>query len=143
MAGEVTVFALSLPLGAGRLTREFLPDDVPSPRQLKALRRHVNATLQEISDRLRWEGPPDKAVATSKTFKQLARLAGAAPQMAKRTEEVSGFTAGGSPPQTIWKPGIRLLSRHCAGSSFGGASKSHTSSPGETIAVSAATASAE
>jgi exopolyphosphatase/guanosine-5'-triphosphate,3'-diphosphate pyrophosphatase len=40
----------------------------------------VNATLREVSDRLRWEGPPDKAVATSKTFKQLARLAGAPPQ---------------------------------------------------------------
>jgi exopolyphosphatase/guanosine-5'-triphosphate,3'-diphosphate pyrophosphatase len=72
--------ALSLPLGAGRLTREFLPDEQPGARQLKALRRHVNATLREVSDRLRWEGPPDKAVATSKTFKQLARLAGAPPQ---------------------------------------------------------------
>jgi exopolyphosphatase/guanosine-5'-triphosphate,3'-diphosphate pyrophosphatase len=72
--------ALSLPLGAGRLTREFLPDDMPTARQLKALRRHVNATLREVSDRLRWEGPPDRAVATSKTFKQLARLAGAPPQ---------------------------------------------------------------
>jgi exopolyphosphatase/guanosine-5'-triphosphate,3'-diphosphate pyrophosphatase len=71
---------LSLPLGAGRLTREFLPDDVPSSRQLKELRIHVNATLREVSDRLRWEGPPDRAVATSKTFKQLARLAGAPPQ---------------------------------------------------------------
>ncbi|HEX3588473.1 MAG TPA: hypothetical protein VHV74_02500 [Pseudonocardiaceae bacterium] len=72
--------ALSLPLGAGRLTREFLPDELPTPRQLKALRRHVNATLREVSDRLRWEGPPDRAVATSKTFKQLARLAGAPAQ---------------------------------------------------------------
>lgn len=72
--------ALSLPLGAGRLTRQFLPDEYPSGQQLKALRRHVNATLREVSDRLRWEGTPDKVVATSKTFKQLARLAGAAPQ---------------------------------------------------------------
>jgi exopolyphosphatase / guanosine-5'-triphosphate,3'-diphosphate pyrophosphatase len=34
----------------------------------------------EIADRVRWEGDPRRVVATSKTFKQLARLAGAAPQ---------------------------------------------------------------
>ncbi|MGA6161904.1 hypothetical protein [Amycolatopsis magusensis] len=72
--------ALSLPLGAGRLTRDFLPDDPPSDRQLRELRRHVHATLREISDRLRWEGPAARAVVTSKTFKQLARVCGAAPQ---------------------------------------------------------------
>jgi exopolyphosphatase / guanosine-5'-triphosphate,3'-diphosphate pyrophosphatase len=77
---EVPEVALSLPLGAGRLTRAFLPDDPPGRKQLRALRRHVNATLREVADRLRWEGAPDRAVATSKTFKQLARLCGAPPQ---------------------------------------------------------------
>jgi exopolyphosphatase/guanosine-5'-triphosphate,3'-diphosphate pyrophosphatase len=72
--------AVSLPLGAGRLTREFLPDDPPSHRQVKAVRQHVRDTLREVSDRLRWEGPPSRAIATSKTFKQLARLTGAPPQ---------------------------------------------------------------
>jgi exopolyphosphatase/guanosine-5'-triphosphate,3'-diphosphate pyrophosphatase len=72
--------AISLRLGAGRMTREFLPTDPPSPAQLKALRRHVRETLGEIADRVRWEGDPRRVVATSKTFKQLARLAGAAPQ---------------------------------------------------------------
>ncbi|AXB42184.1 hypothetical protein A4R43_06260 [Amycolatopsis albispora] len=72
--------ALSLPLGAGRLTRAFLPDDPPTRAQLRKLRRHVRATLREISDRLRWEGPAARTVATSKTFKQLARVCGAAPQ---------------------------------------------------------------
>jgi exopolyphosphatase/guanosine-5'-triphosphate,3'-diphosphate pyrophosphatase len=72
--------ALSLPLGAGRLTREFLTADPPTPKQLKGLRRHVRDTLSEVLDRLRWEGPPRRVVATSKTFKQLARLTGAAPQ---------------------------------------------------------------
>lgn len=72
--------ALSLPLGAGRLTRFFLPADPPTREQLKSLRGHVRDTLREVSDRLRWEGQPSKAVATSKTFKQLARLAGAPPQ---------------------------------------------------------------
>ncbi|WP_163509771.1 hypothetical protein [Fodinicola acaciae] len=72
--------AVSLPLGAGRLTRAFLPDDPPSSAQRKALRRHIRDTLREVSDRLRWEGVPVRTIATSKTFKQLARLAGSPPQ---------------------------------------------------------------
>lgn len=72
--------AISLPLGAGRLTREMLPDDPPSQAQLKAMRRHIRDTLRAIADRVRWEGDPRRVVATSKTFKQLARLSGSAPQ---------------------------------------------------------------
>jgi exopolyphosphatase / guanosine-5'-triphosphate,3'-diphosphate pyrophosphatase len=72
--------AVSLPLGAGRLTRSFLADDPPGREQLAALRRHVNATLREVADRLLWEGIPDRAIGTSKTFKQLARLSGAPAQ---------------------------------------------------------------
>jgi exopolyphosphatase/guanosine-5'-triphosphate,3'-diphosphate pyrophosphatase len=72
--------AVSLPLGAGRLTRQFLPDDPPGVEQVKRLRRHVRDTLGEVADRLRWEGDARRVVATSKTFKQLARLAGAPPQ---------------------------------------------------------------
>jgi exopolyphosphatase / guanosine-5'-triphosphate,3'-diphosphate pyrophosphatase len=72
--------AISLRLGAGRLTREFLPTDPPSTTQLKAMRRHIRETLGEIADRVRWEGYPRRVVATSKTFKQLARLSGALPQ---------------------------------------------------------------
>jgi exopolyphosphatase/guanosine-5'-triphosphate,3'-diphosphate pyrophosphatase len=71
---------LSLPLGAGRLTRQFLHDDPPSRKQVKELQRHVSDMLREVADRLRWEGAPARAVGTSKTFKQLARLAGAPPQ---------------------------------------------------------------
>jgi exopolyphosphatase / guanosine-5'-triphosphate,3'-diphosphate pyrophosphatase len=72
--------AISLPIGAGRLTREMLPDDPPSRAQLKVMRRHIRDTLKAIADRVRWEGDPRRVVATSKTFKQLARLSGAAPQ---------------------------------------------------------------
>jgi exopolyphosphatase / guanosine-5'-triphosphate,3'-diphosphate pyrophosphatase len=72
--------AVSLPLGAGRLTRQFLHDDPPAAEQVKRLRRHVRDTLGEVADRLRWEGDARRVVATSKTFKQLARLAGCPPQ---------------------------------------------------------------
>lgn len=72
--------AVSLPLGAGRLTRTFCTTDPPTRGELKAVRRHVRDTLSEVLDRLRWEGTPRRVVATSKTFKQLARLAGAPSQ---------------------------------------------------------------
>jgi exopolyphosphatase / guanosine-5'-triphosphate,3'-diphosphate pyrophosphatase len=72
--------AVSLPLGAGRLTRTFLPDDPPAREQLAALRAHVRATLREVADRLLWEGVPDRVIGTSKTFKQLARLSGSPAQ---------------------------------------------------------------
>lgn len=71
--------ALSLPLGAGRLTRQWLPDDPPAAEQLRALRRHVSAVIAEHARPLLLAGTPDLVVATSKTFRSLARLAGAAP----------------------------------------------------------------
>ena len=72
--------AISLPLGARRLTEEFLTSDPPGRKQIKAARHHIRDTLGEVADRLRWEAEPRRVVATSKTFKQLARLTGAAPQ---------------------------------------------------------------
>jgi exopolyphosphatase / guanosine-5'-triphosphate,3'-diphosphate pyrophosphatase len=71
--------AVSLPLGAGRLTRDWLPDDPPSADDLRKLRRHVRAEIATIAGTLLRDGPPNHAVATSKTFRQLARAAGAAP----------------------------------------------------------------
>ncbi|MFC7303827.1 Ppx/GppA family phosphatase [Streptomyces monticola] len=72
-------FALSLPLGAGRLTREFFGAQDPPPlRRIKALRRHVRHQLRDTAARIRWEAPRT-TVATSRTFQQLARLCGAPP----------------------------------------------------------------
>jgi exopolyphosphatase / guanosine-5'-triphosphate,3'-diphosphate pyrophosphatase len=71
--------AFSLPLGAGRLTRARLPDDPPSPDDLRKLRRHVRAEIATMAGALLRDGPPNHAVATSKTFRQIARTAGAAP----------------------------------------------------------------
>ncbi|NEA67574.1 Ppx/GppA family phosphatase [Streptomyces sp. SID12488] len=77
--GRLPDFAASLPLGAGRLTREFLGgQDPPSEADLRALRRRVRHQLRDVAARLRWEGP-HMAVATSRTFQQLARLCGAPP----------------------------------------------------------------
>lgn len=77
--GRLPDFAASLPLGAGRLTREFFDgQDPPPPEQVKALRRRVRHQLRDVAARIRWEGPRS-AVATSRTFQQLGRLCGAAP----------------------------------------------------------------
>ncbi|WP_411087387.1 Ppx/GppA family phosphatase [Streptomyces sp. 061-3] len=70
--------AVSLPLGAGRLTSGWLPGDPPDPAEVKALRRHVRAQIARTVGEFSRFGRPDHVVATSKTFKQLARIAGAA-----------------------------------------------------------------
>ncbi|MEU3819237.1 Ppx/GppA phosphatase family protein [Streptomyces sp. NPDC030392] len=69
--------AVSLPLGAGRLTAGWLPGDPPDPADVKALRRHVRAEIARTVGEFARFGRPDHVVATSKTFKQLARIAGA------------------------------------------------------------------
>jgi exopolyphosphatase/guanosine-5'-triphosphate,3'-diphosphate pyrophosphatase len=71
--------AFSLPLGAGRLTRDWLASDPPSPDDVRKLRRHVRAEIATMVGVLLRDGPPNHAVATSKTFRQLARIAGGAP----------------------------------------------------------------
>ncbi|SEE80487.1 Ppx/GppA phosphatase family protein [Streptomyces sp. Ag109_O5-10] len=70
--------AVSLPLGAGRLTAGWLPGDPPSSDDIRALRRHVRAEIARTVGEFSRFGAPDHVVATSKTFKQLARIAGAA-----------------------------------------------------------------
>ena len=71
--------ALSLPLGAVRLTRDWLRSDPATGRQRRDLRRHVRAEIARTVGEVMRYGRPDNAVATSKTFRQLARIAGAAP----------------------------------------------------------------
>ncbi|MET7641963.1 Ppx/GppA phosphatase family protein [Streptomyces sp. NPDC005438] len=70
--------AVSLPLGAGRLTSAWLPGDPPDPERVRALRRHVRAEIARTVGEFNRHGTPDHVVATSKTFRQLARIGGAA-----------------------------------------------------------------
>ncbi|TAM73016.1 Ppx/GppA phosphatase family protein [Mycobacterium sp.] len=87
--------AMSLPLGAGRLTREWLPDDPPGRRRVAMLRDWLDAELSEARATILDPGGPDLAVASSKTFRSLARLTGAAPSGAgprvKRTLTANGL----------------------------------------------------
>jgi exopolyphosphatase/guanosine-5'-triphosphate,3'-diphosphate pyrophosphatase len=79
---ELPDVAESLPLGAGRLTREWFTEDPPSRARVRELAEYADATVQPAAAMLRAAGPPDRAIATSKTFRSLARLAGAAPSSA-------------------------------------------------------------
>ncbi|MEH1102569.1 Ppx/GppA phosphatase family protein [Micromonospora sp. CPCC 205561] len=80
---EYPAAAVSLPLGAGRLTRDRLrvdPDGTAPPpaEAVDELRAYVDRLVEPVAGQLTavgWERP----VATSKTFRTLARLAGAAP----------------------------------------------------------------
>lgn len=71
--------AFSLRLGAGRLTRQHLRHDPPRPEEVKALRRLVRAEIATVVRPLLKAGQPDVVVGTSKTFRSLARVTGAAP----------------------------------------------------------------
>jgi exopolyphosphatase/guanosine-5'-triphosphate,3'-diphosphate pyrophosphatase len=71
--------ALSLPLGAGRMTREFLlGGDPPPAAAVRRLRRHVRHEIREGIMPDHWP-VPRTVVAASRTFYQLSRLTGAAP----------------------------------------------------------------
>lgn len=71
--------ALSLPLGAGRLTRD-LAGDPPSPADLKVLRKQARSDIARVVRDLHKIGTPDRVVGTSKTIRSLARVLGAAPR---------------------------------------------------------------
>jgi len=71
--------AWSLPLGAARLAREFFAKGLPDEDDLKKLRRRIRAEIARDAGQLLRAGRPDRAAATSKTFRSLARICGAAP----------------------------------------------------------------
>ena len=71
--------AISLPLGAGRLTRDLLPGDPPSAEAVREARRAIRLRLAAAMRPLAKAGTADRAVGTSKTMRSLARVTGAAP----------------------------------------------------------------
>jgi exopolyphosphatase/guanosine-5'-triphosphate,3'-diphosphate pyrophosphatase len=75
-ANELPDVALSVPLGAGRVTVGYLPDDPPSPDAIARLRKHVDAELEPVRAAMAQHPSPDHVVGSSKTIRSLARLAG-------------------------------------------------------------------
>ncbi|QOC90164.1 Ppx/GppA phosphatase family protein [Micromonospora craniellae] len=118
--------AVSLPLGAGRLTRDRLgvdpqSDRPPAPETVDELREYVDGLLAPVAERMTgvsW----DRSVATSKTFRTLARLAGAAPSgaglWAKRRltrsglRQVLGFIRHIPPAQLVELEGVSAGRSH-------------------------------
>ncbi|GAA3703351.1 Ppx/GppA phosphatase family protein [Zhihengliuella alba] len=76
---EFPAVARSVPLGAGRLTREWLQGDPPEISRIRQMRDYVRETVAGPAAELREHGRPDLVAGTSKTFRSLARIAGAAP----------------------------------------------------------------
>lgn len=70
---------VSLPLGAGRMTRAFLKHEPPKSSEVKELRKAARIAIADVAGQLRRGGQAQRSFATSKTFKQLARITGAAP----------------------------------------------------------------
>lgn len=118
--------AVSLPLGAGRLTRRHLrvvagSTTPPGAEQVEKLRAYVDGQLDAVAGELNkvgWERP----VATSKTFRTLARLAGAAPSgagvWARRRltraglRQVLGFIRHIPPAQLVELDGVSVGRAH-------------------------------
>lgn len=90
--------AISLPFGAGRLTRTRFRNDPPSRREVTETAEWLDEQLSDTALALREAGPADHAVATSKTFRSLARLTGAAPS-----------SAGPRVPRTLTATGLRQV----------------------------------
>jgi exopolyphosphatase/guanosine-5'-triphosphate,3'-diphosphate pyrophosphatase len=119
---EAPDLAISLPLGAGRLTRDWLSGERPSKSSVAALREFVEAEITPPARKLAADGPADQAVATSKTFRTLARLAGAAPSSAgpraprvlTRTglRQVTGFIARMTPSDLAELDGVSAARAH-------------------------------
>lgn len=75
-ADELPEAAASLPLGAGRMTVQFFPDDPPGEEAVERLRRHARATLGPVADAFGAFARPDHVVGSSKAIRSLAKLVG-------------------------------------------------------------------
>ncbi|AGF71414.1 Ppx/GppA phosphatase [Corynebacterium halotolerans YIM 70093 = DSM 44683] len=90
--------AVSLDLGAGRLTHRWFDTDPPARKKVNLLRDYIDAELADATRQMRAFGPAGLAVGTSKTFRTLARLTGAAPS-----------SEGPYVKRTLTAPGLRQL----------------------------------
>ena len=75
-AEEMPDVAASVPLGAGRMTVQFLPQDPPGQDDVDRLRAHALTTLDGVTSGFRSLPRPDHVVGSSKAIRSLARLDG-------------------------------------------------------------------
>lgn len=126
--GEQPRSTLSLPLGARRITRDWFPaGTLPSAGRLQEIREYLGHALGAVPD-LPVATRNGRVVACSKTFEQLAELAGASSRDTKphagqqltlpQLRRWIPVLAAADPAQRTHLPGI---SRHRAGQSLAGA----------------------
>lgn len=75
-ADEVPEVAASVPLGAGRMTVQFMPDDPPGEDAAARLRAHAETVLAPVAERIMALPRPDHVIGSSKAIRSLANLAG-------------------------------------------------------------------
>ena len=73
---ELPDIAASVPLGAGRSTLMFLPDDPPGEEAVERLRAHAADVFAPVAARFSALPRPDHVVGSSKAIRSLARLVG-------------------------------------------------------------------
>lgn len=73
---EVPDVALSLPLGASRLTKSHLEGDPFTRKSVRLLRDYIEDNIAEILPTMLQHQETDRAIATSKTLRTLARICG-------------------------------------------------------------------
>lgn len=73
---EVPDVALSLPLGASRLTKDHLEGDPFTKKSIRNLRDHIERDIAEILPTIVKHQDSDRSIATSKTLRTLARICG-------------------------------------------------------------------
>jgi exopolyphosphatase/guanosine-5'-triphosphate,3'-diphosphate pyrophosphatase len=81
-ADEAPDVAWSMPIGAARLARSFSASGTPTEDDVRRIRHEIRVEIARDAGRLLRAGAPDRAVATSKTFRSIARICGAAPSAA-------------------------------------------------------------
>jgi exopolyphosphatase / guanosine-5'-triphosphate,3'-diphosphate pyrophosphatase len=128
---EAPDIARSLPLGAARLAARWFRDGPPDEDGVRRLRRQIRADIAQHAGSVLRPGRPDHAVATSKTFRSLARICGAAPsaegplvERVLRGEELSD-----------WVPKLMTMSREALADLPGvSPSRTHQIVPGALVA---------
>lgn len=81
-ADEAPDVAWSMPIGAARLARRYFAAGTPSEDDVRRIRHEIRVAIARDAGLLLRAGRPDRAVATSKTFRSIARICGAAPSAA-------------------------------------------------------------
>ena len=128
---ETPDVARSLPLGAARLAGRWFRDGPPDDEGVRQLRRQIRADIAQHAGSVLRPGRPDHAVATSKTFRSLARICGAAPSadgpLVERVLQAAELAD--------WVPKLMTMSREALADLPGvSSSRTHQIVPGALVA---------